>query len=73
LNKLMGQFRVGEPSEDKLRRDLKAAAPHAFAKAAPPPPAPSRAAAPKPALREAPRPSPRPVAASASGNDWAEF
>jgi methyl-accepting chemotaxis protein len=70
LTKLMDQFRVGEPAEDKLRRDLKAAAPHAFAK-----PAPRSAAAPaRPALREAPRAAPKVVAAAGgSSKDWAEF
>ena len=62
----------------RLRRDLKAAAPHAFAK----PPrarAGARAAPPKPALREAPRPRcgrsrPAPSGRQASANaDWTEF
>ena len=75
LTKLMDQFSVGEPSEDRLRRDLKAAAPHAFAKPAPRPAA-KPASAPRPVAaktppREAPRPAPRAVAAA--GGDWTEF
>jgi methyl-accepting chemotaxis protein len=82
LTKLMDQFRVGEPTEDKLRRDLKAAAPHAFAKPAPAPaPRPAAAAsrpalreAPRAAPREAPRPAPKPAAKAASASsDWTEF
>ena len=69
LTKLVEQFRVGEPTEDKLRGALKTVAPHAFAKPAPAP-APRPAAA-KPALREAPRPVAK--AASAANGDWSEF
>jgi len=71
LTKLMDQFRVGEPVEDRLRRDLKAAAPHAFAKSAPSKPA----SAPRPvAAKPAPRPAPKAVAAiGAVGGDWTEF
>jgi len=57
LTKLVEQFRVGEPAEDRLRRDLKAVAPHAFAKPAPPPP---------------PRPAKLAVAGGGNA-DWAEF
>jgi hypothetical protein len=57
LTKLVEQFRVGEPGEDRLRRDLKAAAPHAFARPAPPPPRAAKLA----------------VAGGKSNADWAEF
>jgi methyl-accepting chemotaxis protein len=71
LNKLVGQFRVGEPVEDRLRKDLKALAPHAFVK-------PAVAAAPargtKPALREAAKAGPKVVASHArEREDWSEF
>ena len=61
LNRLIEQFRVGDPAEDRLRRDLKAAAPHAFAK-------PAAKAVAKPA---APRPAKLAVAGGKA--DWAEF
>ena len=64
LTKLVEQFSVGEAGEDRLRRDLKAAAPHAFAKPASP------AAKPRPALREAAKPA---KVASAANGDWTEF
>jgi methyl-accepting chemotaxis protein len=66
LAKLVEQFRVDDPTEARLRRDLKAAAPHAFAKTAPQP------ARPKPAPREAARPA-KVAAAGGANGDWAEF
>jgi len=59
LTKLVEQFSVGEAGEDRLRRDLKAAAPHAFAKRAAPPPRPAKVA----------------VAGRGANNnaEWAEF
>ena len=67
LSKLIEQFRVSDPSEERMRQNLKSVAPHAFAK--PAPAAPARPA--KPAVREAPRPAK--AAAAAAGSDWAEF
>ncbi|MDE3176262.1 MAG: HAMP domain-containing protein [Pseudomonadota bacterium] len=64
LQRLIEQFRVGEPGEDRLRRDLKSVAPHVFAK-----PAPARAPV-KTAPREVAR---APKAAASGGSDWAEF
>jgi len=59
LTRLVEQFRLAEPGEADLRRNLKTAAPHAFAKPAAPPPRGKTAPAPK--------------LARASGTDWAEF
>ncbi|HXT07373.1 MAG TPA: methyl-accepting chemotaxis protein [Roseiarcus sp.] len=57
LTKLVEQFRVGEPGEERLRRDLKAAAPHAFVRPAAPPPRPAKLA----------------LAGGKNNADWAEF
>ena len=75
LNRLMDQFLVNDPAENKLRRDLKAIAPHAFAKPAPTlapraQPAPTPRAQPKVAPRATPRPT---KALAAAGSDWTEF
>jgi methyl-accepting chemotaxis protein len=66
LTRLVDQFRLAEPAQadhrrpgEDLRRNLKAAAPHAFAKPAAPPP------------RGKSTPAPR--LARSSGTDWAEF
>ncbi len=57
LAKLIDQFRVDDPGEARMRRDLRAAAPHAFAKT-------TAAAPPRPA-----KPAPRPAKiAAASGS-----
>ena len=66
LQRLIEQFRVGEPGEDRLRRDLKSAVPHAFAK---PAATPARAHV-KTAPREVARPA---KAVASSGSDWTEF
>jgi methyl-accepting chemotaxis protein len=69
LTKLVEQFRVDEPAEERMRRDLKAVAPHAFAK----PPAP-RAGAARPFKPPAPRPVAKLAAsAKAASADWSEF
>jgi methyl-accepting chemotaxis protein len=73
LTKLMDQFRVGDVGEDRLRRDLMAAAPHAFARPAPAKPqaAPAKPTAVKSA---AAKPAARPLkVAAAAGVDWTEF
>ena len=59
LTRLVEQFRLAEPGDEALRRNLKSVAPHAFAKRAAPP---SRAKS-EPSLK---------LAKSASG-DWTEF
>ena len=75
LTKLVEQFRVSEPGEERLRRDLKTVAPHAFAKPAAAP-APSRAAEARAARGAAPGAQ---VAAASGGGggagnaDWTEF
>ena len=64
LAKLVEQFRVDDPGDAHLRRELKAAAPHAFTR-----PAVAARATPKPA-------PPRPVklaAAAGAKSDWTEF
>jgi hypothetical protein len=67
LNRLIDQFHVADRGEDKLRRDLKAAAPHAFAKPAPAKPTAVKRAGP-------PRPTAKVVAvAKSSSADWTEF
>ena len=68
LTRLVEQFRVSEPSEDRLRRELKSVSPHVFAKPAAAPPARAK---PKPVAREPARPI-KPVAV-AGGSDWTEF
>jgi hypothetical protein len=86
LNRLMEQFHVSEGGEDRLRRDLKAAAPHAFAKPAAKPaggrPAGAKPAGVKPVFvrpasaprAAADRPAPKIAAVGApSGVDWTEF
>jgi hypothetical protein len=71
LSRLMAQFRVSDASEDRLRKDLKSAAPHVFAK--PAPNAPARGPT-KSARREVARPAPKLAAASGStAADWTEF
>jgi methyl-accepting chemotaxis protein len=76
LKSLVDQFRVGDDKHPALRRELEKAAPHAFAKPAPPP---TRAAAKAPAVaaravtKTAP-PVKRVMAAGGSGaHDWSEF
>ena len=66
LQRLIEQFRVDEPGENRLRRDLKSVAPHAFAKPAAPP---ARAHV-KTAPREVAR---APKTAASGGADWTEF
>ena len=61
LTRLVEQFRLADPGDEDLRRTLKSAAPHAFAKRAAPP---SRTKA-EPGLRLA--------KVSTPGGDWTEF
>ena len=65
LAKLIEQFRVHDPADTQLRRDLKTVAPHAFARSA------------APAARSASKPAPRPAKLAAAGgaakSEWAEF
>jgi methyl-accepting chemotaxis protein len=68
LSQLVEQFQIGPGGGDTLRRELKKAAPHAFAERTAAPPPASRAAAKAPADRG------RRVAAGASADgDWTEF
>ncbi len=66
LARLIGQFDVSQVSEDSLRRQLKAAAPHAFRANAEPAPAARPRAATRPAVRGG-------AAAAAESDDWREF
>ena len=69
LSNLIEQFRVGDAGEDRLRRDLKTAAPHAFSRESEP--AASRPAKSSPrAVASAPRAA---AARTATAEDWAEF
>ncbi len=69
LAKLVQQFRVDDPAEAQMRRNLKATAPHAFAR-----PAPAVAArAAKPTLHEPARPAKVAAAKSVAKGDWTEF
>ncbi len=68
LARLIEQFRVEDVAESRLRRDLKAAAPHAFAK-----PAAPQAPKSKPVLREAAAKPVKVVASGGAGGDWSEF
>jgi methyl-accepting chemotaxis protein len=61
LAKMVEQFRVGDSGEDRLRRDLKTAAPHAFARTTPRP------------AKPAPRPAKVAAGRSAANADWSEF
>ncbi len=69
LQRLIEQFRVGDPGETKLRRELKAVAPHAFAK----PAAPAPRAQPKTSPREIARAPKALAAGGAAASDWTEF
>jgi methyl-accepting chemotaxis protein len=71
LAKLVGQFHVSDPGEDRLRRDLKSVAPHAF-KPATPAPAAARVAN-KGGAREVHRPAVKVAATASSAADWTEF
>jgi len=72
LAKLVGQFHISDPGEERLRRNLKSVAPHAFAKPAPTAPAPAAArGATKLATRDVQRPAVK--AAVNSPADWTEF
>ena len=66
LTKLVEQFRVGDPSEDRIRRSLKAAVPHVFAK-------PTALAASARGARPALRAPVRTAAKSVANADWSEF
>jgi methyl-accepting chemotaxis protein len=74
LAELVGQFQVGRPASDEaLRRELMAAAPHAFRERDTTPRAPASAAAarPTPAARQAPTRAK--TASAAPAGDWMEF
>ncbi len=66
LARLIGQFAVSQVSEDSLRRQLKAVAPHAFPAKAEPAPAARTRAVTRPAVRGG-------AAAAAESDDWREF
>jgi methyl-accepting chemotaxis protein len=73
LSNLVEQFHIGDSGEDRLRRDLRSVAPHAFAKPAPAVPAPAPRKASKAVVRDVPRPAAKLAVNASASTDWTEF
>jgi methyl-accepting chemotaxis protein len=73
LAKLVEQFHVGDSGEDRLRRDLRSVAPHAFVKPTPAAPAPAPRKPSKAVVRDVPRAAAKVAVNASASTDWTEF